>query len=172
MDRTQKKELVDKLKDDLTGAEMVLVTHQTGMSVNESQELRSQMREAGVVYRVAKNRLVKIALQGTPFEGISDLMKSTTAIAYADDPVAPAKVASEYAKKNDKLTILGGAMPDKVLSTADIDYLSKLPSLDQLRGKLVGILQAPATKVAGVVQAPAGQLARVFHAYATKDATA
>ena len=172
MDRNEKEQLVSELKEAFTGAQAVIVVHQKGLSVNESQQLRRQMREAGASYRVAKNRLTKIALQGTAFEGISKLFKDTTAIAYANDPVAPAKVASQYAKDNEKLTILGGAMPDKVMSLAEIDALAKLPSLDQLRGKIIGVIQAPATKLAGVAQAPAGQLARVFQAYATQSEAA
>ena len=146
----------------------MVITRQSGMSVVESSELRAKMREAGASYRVAKNRLVKIALQGTKFEGLADNFTGPTAIAYSEDAVAPAKVAVEFAKANDKIQVIGGGMDDKILSEAEIQALATMPTLDELRGKLVGVLQAPATKVAGVAQAPAAQLARLLNAYATK----
>jgi large subunit ribosomal protein L10 len=130
------------------------------------------MREAGAKFKVTKNRLTRLALEGSEFEGISELLTGPTAIAYSSDPVAAAKAASEFAKKNEKLVVLGGAMPGQILDAKGVDALAKLPSLDQLRGKLIGVLQAPATKVAGVAQAPASQLARVFQAYAKEGEAA
>lgn len=170
MDRIQKEEAVAALKEAFEGSEIVIVSKQTGLSVVEAQKLRRSMRAEGATLKVAKNRLVKIAVQDTAKEAISDLLSGPTSIAYSDDPVAPAKVLADFAKENDKLEILGGVMGDKVLSAAEINALAKLPSLDQLRGKIIGVIQAPATKVAGVLQAPAGQLARLMSAFATKDA--
>ena len=170
MDRSQKEEMVAELKQVFDSAEIVIVSKQTGLSVTQSQALRRKMRAEGATLKVAKNRLVKIAAQETSKAGLSDLMTGPTAISYADDPVAPAKVLADFAKESDKIEILGAVMGDKVLSAAEVGALAKLPSLDQLRGKLIGLVQAPATKVAGVVQAPAAQLARIFAAYAAKDA--
>lgn len=168
MDRIQKEEAVAELKEAFEGSEIVIVSKQSGLSVVEAQNLRRAMRAEGATLKVAKNRLVKIAAQDTAKEGLSDMMSGPTSIAYSDDPVAPAKVLADFAKENDKLEILGGVMGDKVLSAAEVNALAKLPSLDQLRGKIIGVIQAPATKVAGVLQAPAGQLARLMSAYAAK----
>ncbi|WP_316861794.1 50S ribosomal protein L10 [uncultured Cohaesibacter sp.] len=172
MDRAEKQEAVAALHETLDGAEVVVVAHYAGLTVAEMTELRSQMREAGAMVQVAKNRLVKLALQGTDAEPISDLFKGQTLIATSGDPVSAPKVASEFAKKNDKLVILGGAMGATILDTAGVNALATMPSLDELRGKIVGVLQAPATKVAQILQAPGGQLARVFGAYAKKDEAA
>ncbi len=172
LDRAEKQELVSSLHETLNSAEVVVVAHYAGLTVAEMTELRSKMREAGASVQVAKNRLVKLALQGTDAEPISDLFKGQTVIATSNDPVAAPKVASEFAKKNDKLVILGGVMGTTVLDTAGVNALATMPSLDELRGKIVGVLQAPATKVAQVLQAPGGQLARVFGAYAKKDEAA
>lgn len=172
LDRAEKQELVSSLHETLNSAEVVVVAHYAGLTVAEMTELRSQMREAGASVQVAKNRLVKLALQGTDAEPISDLFKGQTVIATSNDPVAAPKVASEFAKKNDKLVILGGVMGTTVLDTAGVNALATMPSLDELRGKIVGVLQAPATKIAQVLQAPGGQLARVFGAYAKKDEAA
>ena len=149
---------------------LVVVAHQTGLTVAESSDLRRQMRDAGAEFKVTKNRLTRLALEGTKFEGIKDLFKGPTAIAVSADPVAAAKVTVEFAKKNDKLVVLGAGFGDEILDVDGVKALASLPSLDELRGKIVGLLQAPATKVAGVLQAPAGQLARVIGAYASKDA--
>ena len=172
MDRARKEELVTELNQSFAEAALVVVTQQTGLTVSESTELRAQMREAGAGYKVTKNRLAKLALAGTPYEPISDLFSGPTAIAYSVDPVAAARVAVSYAKENDKLIVVGGAMGDTLLDENAVKALASLPSLDELRGKLVGLLNAPATKVAGVLQAPAGQLARVFGAYANQDEAA
>ena len=172
MDRAEKQALVASLHEVLDGAEVVVVAHYAGLTVAEMTSLRSQMREAGANVQVAKNRLVKLALQGTDAEPIADLFQGQTLIATSDDPVAAPKVASEFAKKNDKLVILGGAMGPTILDTEGVKALATMPSLDELRGKIIGVLQAPATKVAQVLQAPGGQLARVFGAYAKKDEAA
>ena len=170
MDRSQKEKQVEELRGIFDGAELMVLTHQSGLTVAESTDLRSKMRESGARFKVTKNRLARLAIQGTKFAELADQFKGPTAIAYSEDPVAAAKVVVNFAKDNDKLVVIGGALNDKVLETSEIDALAKLPSLDQLRGKLIGLLQAPATKVAGVLQAPAGQLARVFSAYGSKDA--
>ena len=172
MDRARKEELVTELSQSFAEAALVVVTQQTGLTVSESTELRTRMREAGAGYKVTKNRLAKLALAGTTYEQISDLFSGPTAIAYSADPVAAARVAVNYAKENDKLTVVGGAMGDTLLDENAVKALASLPSLDELRSKLVGLLNAPATKVAGVLQAPAGQLARVFGAYANQDEAA
>ena len=170
MDRIQKQEMVAELKEAFTSSEIVIISKQSGLSVNEAQNLRRKMRAEGATLKVAKNRLVKIAIADTEKEGLSEFMTGTTAISYSSDPVAPAKVLAEFAKDNSKLEILGAVMGSKMLSAADVEALAKLPSLDQLRGKIIGLIQAPATKVAGVVQAPAAQLARVFAAFGAKEA--
>ena len=156
----------------LRDAALVVVTHQSGLTVAESTDLRRRMRAADASYRVTKNRLVKLALVGTPYEGISDLFEGPTAIAYSADPVAAARVAVNFSKENDKLVVVGGAMAENRLDEAGVKALATLPSLDELRGKLLGLLNAPATKVAGVLQAPAGQLARVLSAHSQQDEAA
>ena len=168
MDRAQKKELVAELNQTFEGAGLIVVTHQTGMTVGESSDLRGQIRAAGAGFKVTKNRLTRLALEGTKYQALQSLFTGPTAIAYSEDPVAAAKVCVEFANKNEKLTIVGGALGEKVLDINEVEALAKLPSLDELRGKIIGVLQAPATKVAGVIQAPAGQLARVVSAYASK----
>ncbi|MBT5109353.1 MAG: 50S ribosomal protein L10 [Rhodospirillaceae bacterium] len=169
MDRSRKEDLVAELQQTLANTNLLVVTHQNGLSVEETTALRLQMREAGAGFKVTKNRLAKIALKDTQFEPLSDLFNGPTAIAVSEDPVAAARVVVNYAKDNDKLTVVGGALGDKALDVDAVIALAKLPSLDELRGKLVGLLQAPAGKIVGVLQAPGGQLARVFGAYAAKD---
>ena len=169
MDRAQKKELVAELHQTFEGAGLVVVTHQSGMTVGESSDLRGQMRAASAGFKVTKNRLTRLALEGTKYQALESLFTGPTAIAFSEDPVAAAKVCVEFANKNKKLIIVGGALGEKVLDVNDVKALARLPSLDELRGKIIGVLLAPATKVAGVVQAPAGQLARVLGAYAAKD---
>ena len=165
MDRTQKQELVASLHETFDNAEMVVVTHNLGLTVGEMEDLRVQLREAGAQFKVTKNRLTRLALKDTKFEGIADLFSGPTGIAYSTDPVAAAKVAVKFAKTNDNLEVVGGALGAEALGVDAVKALAILPSLDELRGKLVGLLQAPATKVAGVLQAPAAQLARVCSAY-------
>ncbi len=168
MDRSQKEALVTSLHDQLSEAVCIVVTHQTGLTVAEVTELRRQMRAAGASFKVTKNRLARIALTGTKFERLSSLFTGPTAIAYSQDPVAAAKVAVEFANKNDKLAVIGGSLNGQQLDAAGVKALATLPSLDQLRGKLLGMLQTPATRIAGILQAPGGQLARVLGAYARK----
>ena len=170
MDKTQKAEVVEDLNGVFANAGSVVVAHYTGLTVAELNDLRARMRAAGASFRVAKNRLAVRALKGTPIEGITDLFKGPTGIAVSNDPVAAAKVSAAYAKDNDKLVILGGSVGTTTLDANGVKALATLPSLDELRGKIVGLLVAPATKIAGVVQAPAGQLARVLAAYSKKEA--
>ena len=166
MKRNEKAELIETLQSTLSEATAVVVTHQTGLTVAESSDLRGRMREAGAAFKVTKNRLTKIALQGTKYEDITDLFTGPTAMGTSADPVSAAKTLVAFAKENDKLTIVGGALDGKVLDKAGVEALAKLPSLDELRGSLVGLLNAPATKVARVAQAPAAKLARVIQARA------
>lgn len=169
MDRGKKEALVAELRQTFDENELVVVTHQSGLTVAEASDLRRKMREAGARFKVTKNRLAKLALKDTKFEHLTDDFTGPTAIAVSVDPVAAAKVAVEFANKNDKLQIVSGALGEKGLDADGVKALAKLPSLDELRGKIVGLLQAPAGKLAAVTQAPAGQLARVFGAYAAKD---
>lgn len=169
MNREEKAAMIDELKGVFTDAEAVVVTQYKGLSVAEMTDLRNQIREAGASYKVTKNRLAKIALEGTSYAGLTDSFTGPTAISYSDDPVAAAKAAVEYAKKNDKLIIVQGAMGGQVLDVNGVKALADLPSLDELRSKLIGLVLAPATKVAQVTQAPASKLARVLNAYATKE---
>ena len=162
--------LVEDLNQVFSKAGSVVVAHYSGMTVAQMSDLRQRMGAAGASFRVAKNRLAVRALKGTPIEGIAHLFKGPTGIAVSDDPVAASKVAAAYAKDNDKLVILGGSVGTTALDVGGVMQLATLPSLDELRGKIVGLLVAPATKIAGVVQAPAGQLARVIGAYSSKDA--
>ena len=165
MDRTQKEELVATLNKTFDEAEMVVVTHYSGLTVAEITDLRDRIREAGAKFKVTKNRLTRLALKNTKFEGISDLFSGPTAIAYSNDPVAAAKISVDFSKNNDNLVVLGGALGSERLDADDVKALATLPSLDELRGKIVGLLQAPASKIAQVLQAPGGQVARVISAY-------
>ena len=169
MDRSRKEALVAELHQTFEDTNLVVVTQQSGLTVQEVTALRSEMRAEGANFRVTKNRLAKIALRGTKFEPLTDTFTGPTAIAVSEDPVAAAKVAVEFANKNDKLTIVGGALGEKVLDIDDVKALAKLPSLDELRGNIVGLLQAPASKIVGVMNAPAAQLARVFSAYGNAE---
>ncbi len=172
MDRAEKRELVTGLNEAFSNAGSVVVAHYAGITVAQMNDLRSKMRAAGGTVKVAKNRLAKIALQGTDSERMQVLFKGQTLIAYSDDPVAAPKVASDFAKANDKLVILGGAMGTTALDADGVKALATLPSLDELRAKIVGMIVTPATRIAQVVNAPAAQLARVFGAYARKDEAA
>lgn len=172
MDRTQKEELVASFNDAFSEATLVVVTSQNGLTVAQSTELRQEMRNAGASFKVTKNRLTRLALEGTKFEHLSDLFKGPTAIAYSDDPVAAARVAVKFAEGNDKFQILGGGLSEQALDASGVNALAKLPSLDELRGKLVGMIQTPATRIAGVTQAPAAQLARVLSARAEQGEAA
>ena len=165
MDRAQKQQLTTSLHEDLADTVCVVVTHQTGLSVAEVTQLRQQMRTAGARYRVTKNRLMRRALEGTEFEGLAPLFTGPTAIAFSQDPVAAAKAAVAYANRNNKLTIVGGGLQGQLLDEAAVKALATLPSLDELRGKIIGLINAPATKLATLLQTPASQLARVLAAY-------
>ena len=169
MDRAQKSDAIEALRGVFDEAGAVVVTHYMGLTVAEMTDLRLRLRKEGAALKVVKNTLAQKALNGSGSDTL-DLFKGPVAIAYAPDPVSAAKVATAYAKENEKFTIVGGIMGSVVLDADGIDALAKLPSLDQLRAKLIGLLQAPATKVAGVIQAPASQLARLLNAYAVKDA--
>ncbi|MXP26982.1 50S ribosomal protein L10 [Altererythrobacter indicus] len=170
MDRSQKTDAVAELNAVFNEMGVVVVTRNLGLSVAQSTELRSKMRDAGATYKVAKNRLATIALKDTQYEGLEEYLTGPTALAWSMDPVAAAKAAVEFAKTNDKLEIVGGAMGATKLDEAGVKALASMPSLDELRGKLVGLINAPATKIARVVNEPANKLARVFGAYAAKDA--
>ncbi|MEM1038453.1 MAG: 50S ribosomal protein L10 [Pseudomonadota bacterium] len=172
MERAEKREFVAEMKDTLSGAGSVVVAHYAGLTVADMTELRSNMRDAGGTVKVAKNRLVKLALEGTEAEHMADLFKGPTLIAYAEDPVAAPKAASEFAKKNDKLVILGGAMGATNLDENGVKALATMPSLDELRAKLVGMINTPAQRIAMLTSAPAGAVARVIGAYARKDEAA
>jgi large subunit ribosomal protein L10 len=166
VERAAKSELVSTLNDVFANTNVVVVAHYAGLTVADLQNLRAQMTQAGATVKVAKNRLAKIALEGTDVASISGLLKGPTLIAYSSDPVAAPKVAVNFAKANEKLVILGGAMGATSLNVDGVRALAVLPSLDELRAKLVGLVQAPATKIAQVVNAPATKLVRVFGEYA------
>jgi len=170
VDRAQKKEMVEDLNQVFSKAGVVVVTHYSGLTVAQMTQLRTQMRAKGAEFRVIKNRLAKLALEGTDAASLNDHFTGPVAIAYSEDPVAAPNVVHEFAKKNKKLVILAGAMGDTALDAAGVKALAIVPSLDELRGKIVGLLNAPATKIAQVLQAPGGQVARVIGAYADKDA--
>jgi large subunit ribosomal protein L10 len=166
VDRSQKEAVVAELNGVFNEAAVVVVAEYSGLTVAQMTELRVKMRDAGASFKVTKNRLARLALDGTDYGSLSEKLKGPVGIAYSDDPVAAPKVVMDYAKGNEKFVVIGGAMGTTELDPAGVKSLASLPSLDELRGKLVGLLQAPATKIAGVVQAPAGQLARVLAAKA------
>lgn len=166
MDRLQKEALVTEMKGVFADAGVVVVAQYSGLTVAELTQLRVKMGEAGAKFKVTKNRLTRLALDGTDYSSLSDILTGPVGIAYSSDPVVAPKIAMEFAKKNEKFVVVGGAMGSTALDADGVKSLASLPSLDELRGKLVGLLQAPATKIAGVVQAPASQLARVLSAHA------
>ena len=170
MDRAQKAEFVAELNRTFNEVGVVVVTRNLGMTVKQSTDLRNRMRDAGATYQVSKNKLAKIALDGTDYLSLGELLVGPIGLATSADPVAAAKVAIDFAKTNDKFEIVGGAMGTQVLDANGIKSLASLPSLDELRAKIVGLLVAPATKLATITQAPAAQLARVLSAYAEKEA--
>lgn len=169
MDRAQKSEAVAQLKQTFSETSVVVVTRNLGLTVAQSTKLRNDMRDAGASFKVAKNRLALIALEGTRYEPIGEMLTGPTALATSSDPVAAAKVAVEFAKTNPRFEIVGGAMGETVLDVNGVKALAELPSLDELRAKIIGLVNAPATKIAQVVNAPAAKLARVFGAYAAKE---
>jgi large subunit ribosomal protein L10 len=170
VDKAAKRELVGTLNEVFKDTSVVVVAHYAGLTVADMQKLRAQMKQAGATVKVAKNRIAKIALDGTDVASIAPLLKGPTLLAYSSDPVAAPKVAVDFAKINDKLVIIGGAMGTTALNADGIKALATMPSLDELRAKLVGLIQAPATKLAQLSTAPAAKLARVFGAYAKRDA--
>jgi large subunit ribosomal protein L10 len=170
MDRAQKQDAIEALKGVFSGAGAVVVTHYKGLTVAEMTDLRGRLRNEGAQLQVVKNTLATKALDGSIGTEGDALFTGPVAIAFAPDPVSAAKVATQYAKDNDKFTVVGGFMGQQVLDKASVTALATLPSLDQLRAKIIGLLQAPATKIAGVLQAPGAQIARVLSAYAAKDA--
>jgi large subunit ribosomal protein L10 len=170
MDRAQKEELVAKLNAVFSETSVVVVTRNLGLTVAQVNDLRGRMRDAGASYKVAKNRLARIALEGTDYGTISDLLVGPTALATSTDPVAAAKAAVAFAKTTDKFEIVGGAMGTTVLDVNGVKALAELPSLDELRAKIIGLVNAPATKLAQLANAPAAKLARVFGAYGASEA--
>jgi large subunit ribosomal protein L10 len=170
MDRNEKADLVAELKQVFEETSVVVITRNLGLTVAQSTDLRLRMRDAGAQFKVAKNRLALIALDGTRYQPIGEMLKGPTALATSIDPVAAAKVAIDFAKTTDKFEVLGGAMGDTVLDLAGVTALAELPSLDQLRATLIGLVQAPASKIARTVAEPGAMLARVFGAYAAQDA--
>ena len=169
MDRSQKADVVDELKKVFAETSVVVVTRNLGLTVAQSTDLRLRMRDAGAQFKVTKNSLALIALEGSPYKPIGELLTGPTALATSGDPVAAAKVAVDFAKTTDRFEIVGGAMGDTLLDASGVKALAELPSLDELRARIIGLVQAPATKLAQVIQAPAAQLARVFGAYAAKE---
>jgi large subunit ribosomal protein L10 len=169
VDRTEKREFVASLAAVFADTSFVLVAQNKGLTVADVSELRRRMRAAGATYKVAKNRLATLALEGTRFDGVKPLLKGPTAIAWSTDPVAVAKTAVEFAKTNDKFVVLGGALGTQTLNAEGVKALAELPSLETLRAQLLGLIQTPATRIAGILQAPGGQVARVLSAYAKKD---
>jgi len=169
VNRSEKAEAIVELNQIFKDTNLLVVTRQSGLTVQEVTDLRRKVRAAGASYKVAKNRLMLRALEGTAFKALGPLLTGPTAIAYSKDPVAAAKVIAAFAKDNEKLSIVGGALGENTLDVAGVQALATLPSLDALRGKIIGLIQAPATKIAGVLAAPAGQVARVFSAYGAKE---
>lgn len=168
MDRSEKQAFITSLREDFSQSGVIVVAHYSGLTVAQITELRRKLREAGASFKVTKNRLACLALEGTGYEGISSLFVGPTGVAYSADPIAAAKAAVAYANTNDKFQIIGGGFGGQKLDAAAVKALATLPSLDELRGTLAGLLQAPATKLATVLQAPAAQLARLASAYANK----
>ena len=166
MDRVDKENMVASLRETFESSSMVVVTHYAGLTVKEMGDLRSRMRQAGALFKVTKNRLTRLALKETKFEPLSDMFSGPTAIAYSDDPVAAAKVSVNYAKENDKLVVLGGILNEEIFDADGIKALAILPSLEELRAKLLGLLHTPATKIVQIVQTPGGQVARAISAHA------
>ena len=164
MKRSEKKDFVSDLKDEISKASSIIVAEYSGLTVNESEDLRNQMRENGAKFKVTKNRLTKLAINETQFKDISDLFKGPTAIAYSSDPVAPAKVAVDFEKKLEKFKIVGGAYNGEKIDIDKINFLAKLPSLDELRGKLIGLISAPAQKIVSIAIEPGSQIARLLNA--------
>jgi len=172
VERAEKKELVAALNKVFKNTGVIVVAHNKGLTVNQVNDLRGKMAQAGATVKVAKNRLAKLALDGTDASGIKGLFTGPTMVAYAADPVSAPKVAAAFAKANEKLVVLGGALGKTVMDANAVKALAELPSLDELRARIVGMIQTPATRIAGVLAAPGGQIARVINAHATKGQAA
>jgi large subunit ribosomal protein L10 len=170
VDRAQKRELVASLNEQWKGSGVIVVAHYKGMTVAQMTDFRKRMKEAGGAVKVAKNKLAKLAVKDTDVEAISDLLIGQTCVAYSDDPVSAARISVKYARENEKLVILGGAMGKTRLDSNAVKALADLPSLDELRGRLVGLLQAPAAKIARILNEPGGMLARVLAAKGAQEA--
>ncbi len=168
--RVKKEKLKTAFGDSLKDAGIVVVTHQLGLNADQTRQMRVGYLKEGVDVKVGKNTLIRLAIKGTKFEALEKMLRGPTALAYSKDPIAAAKAAVAFAKKNDKLKIVGAAMGDQILDEAQTKALASLPSLDQLRSQIIGLIMAPATKIAGVLQAPAGQLARVLAARGRQEA--
>mgnify|MGYP003329002413 CR=1 FL=1 len=168
MDKAEKQELVSSLQDAFNASGSVVVAHYSGLTVADMEDLRVQMKEAGGYVKVAKNRLAKLALENADIADFGEFLTGPTVLTYSEDPITAAKISSKFAKSNDKYVVLGGAMGETKLEAKDVAALADLPSLDELRAKLAGLVKQPATKVAGVLNAPGGQIARVISAYSTK----
>ena len=169
MSRAKKQDEIEAMKTRFADSNLIVVARNEGLTVAQITALRDELRENGASFKIIKNSLAKIAAKGTAYEAMTDMFTGPVGIAYSQDPVAAAKVTQKFAKDNEKLVIIGGSMGAQILDQAGVEQLSKLPSLDELRGKIIGVIQAPATKLAGVIQAPAGQLARVVGAYGAKE---
>jgi large subunit ribosomal protein L10 len=168
MDRSQKEALVKQMRKELSAATTVIVVQQNGLTVEEVSNLRRQIRENGSTYRVLKNTIARLAVRDTCIASIEPFFEGPTAVAYANDPVSAAKVIAKFSKTNPKISVLGGILEGKILNKTQIQFLADLPSVDELRARIVGLITAPATKIARVIQEPVGQLARLMNAYATK----
>lgn len=166
MDKAEKIKTVENLSEIFRSAKIVVVTRYSGLTVSDMTTLRHRMAESGANFRVIKNRLAKIAVEGTPCERLKNLLNGPTAIAFSEDPLAAPKVTAVFSKANENLVIVGGVIGDTVLDVQAVKALAELPSLDELRGRLVSLISAPATRIAGVLQAPASQLVRIMDAYA------
>ena len=168
MKRSEKKDFVSELKEELKNSSSIIVSEYSGLTVKEIDDLRKEMRQNGAKFKVTKNRLTKLALEDTQFKNISDLFTGPTAIAYSEDPVAPAKVAVNFEKKFENFKIIGGGYDGEKMDNSKINFLATLPSMDELRGKILGLLSAPAQKIASVVKEPAGKMARMMSAQSKK----
>lgn len=164
MDRMQKEALVADMRGRLETATVVVVASQVGLTVEEVTKLRRDMRAANAEFKVLKNTLAQIAVKGTKLEGLTDMLKGPTTLAYSADPVAAAKALVDFANKNDKIQVVGGSLDGKILKAADVKALAALPSLDALRSKIIAVISAPATKLATLLQEPASRVARVISA--------
>lgn len=163
MDRQQKEALVSKVRNDLTQSSIIIVTSQVGLTVSEVSDLRRKLRDTGASFKVLKNTLAQIAVKDTSVSEIGKFLKGPTALAYSSDPAGLAKIVVNFANGNEKISVLGGVYNSDMLSASDIKVLATLPSLDELRGKIIGLISAPATKLATLLQEPAARIARVLH---------